>query len=118
VDVNIERTQINLAVTYMGMAFDSVELNMYDDALNEYESAANIYKSLAPLTMSAQERDDNVAKLYLNMAITAKNAAQFERGLGFYDKVLEYRPGDQDILMEKYTILKDNIRDEVRAYQS
>jgi len=117
VDVNIERTQINLAVTYMGMAFDSVELNMYDDALNEYESAANIYKSLAPLTMSVQERDDNVAKLYLNMAITAKNASQFERGLGFYDKVLEYRPGDQDILMEKYTILKDNIRDEVRAYQ-
>lgn len=117
VDVMIERTQLNIALAYMDLASESVGLSMYDDALSEYESAANIYRSLAPLTLTAKERDDRVAILYRNMGLTAQNAGQYERSLTYYDKVLEYEPGNGDILNVKYGILKDKIKDEVRAYQ-
>lgn len=117
VDVMIERTQLNVALTYMDMAHDNVAARIYDDALTQYESAVNIYKSLVPLTMTTKERDDYVAILYRNMALTAQNAGQFERALTYYDNVLVYEPGNGDILNIKYSILKDDIKDEVRAYQ-
>ncbi|MCB5247175.1 MAG: hypothetical protein LHW57_04015 [Candidatus Cloacimonetes bacterium] len=117
VDVNIEKIQINIAVTYMRMANESAQSFIYDEAINEYESAANIYKSLVPLTLSATERDEYVAILYRNMALTAQNGGQFERALGYYDSVLQYEPGNADILMAKYSILKNEIKDQVRAFQ-
>lgn len=117
VAVNIERIQLNIALTYMTMAKESVELNLYGDALTEYESAVNVYKSLTPLTIPASERDTYVSTLYRNLAVTAENAVQYERALGYYDKVLEYEPGSEEILNIKYHVLKDKIKDEVRAYQ-
>jgi len=117
VDVNIEKIQLNIALTYMSMANESVQLSMYEDALSEYTSAVNIYKSLVPLTITAEERDGYVAILYRNMALTAQNAGQYERALNYYDEVLTYEPGNEEILNIQYFILKDNIKDEVRAYQ-
>jgi len=117
VDVNIERIQLNIALTNMSMANESVQASMYEDALTEYESAVNIYKSLAPLTISATERDGYAAILYRNMAVTAESAGQYERALGYYDSVLTYEPGSEEILNIKYHLLKDKVKDEVRAIQ-
>ncbi|NLW19750.1 MAG: hypothetical protein GXY81_08720 [Candidatus Cloacimonetes bacterium] len=117
VDVKIEKTQINIAVTYMRMANESNQAQFYSDAIDEYESAANIYKSLVPLTMTAQERDEFVAILYQNLAVTAQKGAHFEQALGYYDNALQYEPGNADVLMSKYTILKNDIKDQVRAYK-
>ncbi|HOG31277.1 MAG TPA: hypothetical protein PLM99_03685 [Candidatus Cloacimonadota bacterium] len=117
VDVNIERIQSNIAFTYQNLAHESDQLHQYDDAIMEFESAANIYKSLVPLTMTAAERDVMVAGLYRNMAVTAQKAGQYERALGYYDNVLQIEPGNEDVLMSKYSILKNDIGDPVRAYQ-
>ncbi|MCB5223742.1 MAG: hypothetical protein WCY21_02530 [Candidatus Cloacimonadaceae bacterium] len=117
VDVKIEKTQINIAVTYMRMANESVQAEFHSDAIDEFESAANIYKSLTPLTMTAQERDEFVSYLYQNLAVTAQNASHFEQALGYYDNVLHYEPGNADVLMSKYSILKNDIHDQVRAYK-
>lgn len=116
VDVNVERIQINIAVTNMRMANESAQDLMYDDAINEYLTAVNIYKSLTPLTMTAKERDEYVSILYRNMALTAQNSGQYERALGYYDNVLQYEAGNADVLMAKYSILKNDIKDQVRAY--
>lgn len=117
VDVNIELIQKNIAFTYQNLAQESDQYQQYDDAITEFESAANIYKSLVPLTMTATERDAIVAGLYRNMAFTAQKAGQFERALGYYDNVLQTEPGNSDVLMSKYSILKNDIGDQVRAYQ-
>lgn len=117
IEVNIERIQLNIALTYMTMAKESTELGLYADALSEYESAVNIYKSLVPLTVSARERDSYVGILYRNLTVTAEKAAQYERALGYYDRILEYEPASEEILNLKYHLLKDKIKDEVRAYQ-
>jgi tetratricopeptide (TPR) repeat protein len=117
IDVNIEKTQLNIALTYMNMANENNQLSMFEDALNQYQSAVDIYKSLVPLTIPAAERDTDVAILYRNMALTAQNAGLYERALGYYDTVLTYEPGSEEILNIKYHILKDNIKDNTRAYQ-
>jgi tetratricopeptide (TPR) repeat protein len=117
VDVNVERIQLNIVLTYTSMAVESEQLNMYGDALNEYESAANIYKSLVPLTITAAERDSRVSQIYTNMALIAEKAGQYERALGYYDNVLVYEPDNQSVLYSKYTILKNDINDPTRAFQ-
>lgn len=117
VDVNIERTQINIAVTYMRMAMESNQAEFFSDAIEEYESAVNIYKSLVPLTITMKERDESISFLYQNLAVTAQNASHFEQALGYYDNVLQYEPGNADVLMSKYSILKNDIQDQVRAYK-
>lgn len=117
VEVNIERMQLNIAKTYMDIAFEDAQESMFDDALAAYDNAINIYKSLAPLTITAIDRDASVTVLYRNMALTAQNAGKYENALIYYDKVLEYEPGNEDILNIKYNILKDDIKDEIRAMQ-
>lgn len=117
VDINIEKMQINMAITYLRMATESTSLGLNDDALNEYDSAANIYKSLVPVSITALDRDKRVAVIYNNMAILAEKSGEFERAIGFYDSYLAYEPGDEKALYTKYTILKNNIKDQVRAFQ-
>ncbi|HNT52200.1 MAG TPA: hypothetical protein PKH19_02265 [Candidatus Syntrophosphaera sp.] len=117
VEVNVERIELNQALTYMTMAKESVELGLHADALEEYEQAVRVYQALVPLTITALERDSYVNILNRNLAITAENAAQYERALGYYDRVLEVEPGNEEILNIKYHILKDKIKDEERAFQ-
>jgi len=117
IEVNIERIDLNIALSYVNQGNEDASLGLYDDALTTYEKAANIYKSLKPITIKPEERDDYLSKLYRNMAITAQNAKQYERALQYYDMVLIYEPGNEEILNIKYHILKDDIKDQVRAYQ-
>lgn len=117
VDVLIERTQINIALTNIKLAEENIEYEMIEDALSEYESAAAIYKELAPLTITADERDGYVSMLYRLLAKTAQDAGYYERALGYLDNVLNYEPGSEDVLKTKYQILKDNIKDTERAYK-
>lgn len=117
IDVNLERIQLNIALTYRKLANESDELSMYEDALNEYQAAADIYNGLELLTMTEAERDDELLIIYNNMAVTAEKAGRYEDALDYYDQVLEYSPGNETVLYTKYTILKDNINDEERAFQ-
>lgn len=117
IDVNLERIRINIALTYRKLANESDELSMYDDALNEYQNAADIYHGLELLTMTETERDDELLVIYNNMAVTAEKAGRYEDALDYYDQVLEYSPGNETVLYTKYTILKNNINEEERAFQ-
>ncbi|MGC9362476.1 MAG: tetratricopeptide repeat protein, partial [Candidatus Syntrophosphaera sp.] len=117
IDVNLERIQLNIALTYRKLANESDELSMYEDALNEYQAAADIYNGLELLTLTEAEKDDELLVIYNNMAVTAEKAGRYEDALDYYDQVLEYSPGNETVLYTKYTILKDNINDEERAFQ-
>lgn len=117
IEVNIERIDLNIALSYVNQGNEDASIGFYDDALTAYQNAADIYKSLKPITISPAERDDYLSKLYRNMAITAQNAKQYERALQYYDMVLTYEPGNEEILNIKYHILKDDIKDQARAYQ-
>ncbi|HOR30016.1 MAG TPA: histidine kinase dimerization/phospho-acceptor domain-containing protein, partial [Candidatus Syntrophosphaera thermopropionivorans] len=116
-ELNIERIDLNIALSYVNQGNEDASLGFYDDALTAYQNAANIYKSLKPLTITPAERDDYLAKLYRNMAITAQNAKKFEQALQYYDMVLTYEPGNEEILNIQYHILKDDIKDQDRAYK-
>lgn len=115
IEVRIEKTHINIAVTNMRLANEYIDVSMYDDALIEYEQAAEIYKSLTPLTISAEERDDYVKIIYRNLASTAETAQKYEEALVYYDGYLAYDAGNEEVLNRKYFILKDNIKDLDRA---
>ena len=117
IEVNIERIDLNIALSYVNQGNEDASLGFYDDALTAYQNAANIYKSLKPHTITPAERDDYLAKLYRNMAITAQNAKKFEQALQYYDMVLTYEPGNEEILNIQYHILKDDIKDQARAYK-
>lgn len=114
--LNIEKMNLNIAKSHIDMAGESMEANMYNEAITSYESALTIYKTISPVRISQAELNENIVGVYNNLAITAKNAGQYENAIKYYDSILVMKPNDSDILNAKFFILKDNIKDETRAY--
>jgi len=113
---NIEKMNLNIAKSYIELATESGELDSYDEALTFYNQALNIYKNLTPRLISQEELNANIIGIYNNMAIIAKKAGRYEEALNYYDQILKLTPDDADVLYAKFYVLRDNIKDENRAY--
>ncbi len=114
--LNIEKMNLNIAKSHIDMAAESMEANMYSEAITSYENALTIYKTISPVKITQEELNTNIIGVYNNLAITAKSAGQYEEALKYYDSMLAMKPNDKDILNAKFFVLKDNIKDETRAY--
>ncbi len=113
---NIEKMNLNIAKSYIELANESMELSSFDEALDYYSKALNVYKSITPKLITQEELQQNIIGIYNNMAITAKQAGKFEQALTYYDQILKLTPNDADVLYAKFYVLRDNIKDENRAY--
>ena len=113
---NIEKMNLNIAKSYIELANESMELSSFDEALDYYSKALNVYKSITPKLITQEELQQNIIGIYNNMAITAKQAGKYEQALTYYDQILKLTPNDADVLYAKFYVLRDNIKDENRAY--
>jgi tetratricopeptide (TPR) repeat protein len=113
---NIEKMNLNIAKSYIELANESMELSSFDEALDYYSKALNVYNSITPKLITQEELQQNIIGIYNNMAITAKQAGKFEQALTYYDQILKLTPNDADVLYAKFYVLRDNIKDENRAY--
>jgi tetratricopeptide (TPR) repeat protein len=114
---NIESMQLNVAKSHVDMALESVEMSMFNEAIMHYETALDIYKNHEPVRISQTELDEYVRGTYNNLAITARDAGDYEKALEYYDEMLVIEPGNKDILNAKFFVLKDYVKDEARAFQ-
>ncbi|MCK9557850.1 MAG: hypothetical protein PHQ78_07700 [Candidatus Cloacimonetes bacterium] len=114
---NIESMQLNIAKTHVDLAYESIEASMYNEAIQHYETALNIYKNHEPVRISQTELDDYVKGALNNLAIASKSSHKFEAALGYYDQLLEMDPNNADVLNAKFFLLKDDIKDNARAFQ-
>lgn len=117
VDYNIELMQLNVAKSHIDLAPESIESSMYNEAIMHYETALKIYKNHQPVRITQDELDQYVLATYNNLAITASDAGEYEKALKYYDDILVLKPGDEDILNAKFFVLKDYVKDDVRAFQ-
>lgn len=117
VDYNIENMQLNVAKSHVDMAAESIEMSMYNEAITHYETALQIYKNHKPVYISQDELDDNILGAYNNLAITARDAGDYEKALDYYDEILKLKPNDEDILNAKFFVLKDFVKDDSRAFK-
>ena len=95
---------------------NELKLSSFDEALDYYSKALNVYKSITPKLITQEELQQNIIGIYNNMAITAKQAGKYEQALTYYDQILKLTPNDADVLYAKFYVLRDNIKDENRAY--
>ncbi|MDD4147559.1 MAG: hypothetical protein PHO85_03455, partial [Candidatus Cloacimonetes bacterium] len=108
---------LNIAKTHVDLAYESIEASMYNEAIQHYETALNIYKNHEPVRISQTELDDYVKGALNNLAIASKSSHKFEAALGYYDQLLEMDPNNADVLNAKFFLLKDDIKDNARAFQ-
>ncbi len=114
---NIELMQLNVAKSHVDMAPESIEMQMNNEAMDHYEAAIDIYKNMVPVRISQAELDQYILATYNNLAITARDAGEYERALSYYDDILELKPNDEDILNAKFFVLKDYVKDNERAFK-
>jgi len=114
--LNVEKMNLNIAKSYSDMALESGKDGMFNEALVSYTEALNIYKNLSPVIITREELNQNILAVYNNLAITAKDAGQFEQAVTYYDQILKMQPNNPDILNAKFFALRDDIKDETRAF--
>lgn len=116
ITLNIEKMNLNIAKSHIDLAVESAEQSMFDDAIHNYEKALGIYKTIAPVHVTQGELDSNILGVYNNLAIISKDAGKFEDAVGYYDQLLKLKPNDPATLNNKFFVLRDNLKDETRAY--
>jgi tetratricopeptide (TPR) repeat protein len=111
---NIRKNIANIHIIY---AQDLSGQNEYDSALASYESAISLYKELLPLSSPADSIAALMPSLYKNTAITSRQSGEFTKALEYYDKYLELNPEDDDILLQKFAIYRDDLKNEEQAFE-
>ena len=114
---NLESMQLNIAKTHVDLAYESIEASIFTEAIQHYETALNIYKNHTPVRISQDELDEYVKGALNNLAIASKSSYDFEAALTYYDQLLEMEPNNADVLNAKFFVLKDDIKDNARAFQ-
>ncbi|PKN74117.1 MAG: hypothetical protein CVU50_00665 [Candidatus Cloacimonetes bacterium HGW-Cloacimonetes-3] len=116
ISINIEKMNLNIAKSHIDMASDSMGSQMYNEAIINYQNALTIYKTISPQRITQAELNKNILGVYNNLAISLKNAGRYEEAIQYYDAILEMQPNDPETLNAKFFVLRDNIKDDTRAY--
>ncbi|MFO7659460.1 MAG: tetratricopeptide repeat protein [Candidatus Cloacimonadaceae bacterium] len=111
---NIRR---NIANIHTISALDYSAQNDFDSALENYETAINLYKELQPQSAPQDSLEHIIVTLYRNAAVVSRQAGEYEKALNYYDLYLEANPDEDDILLQKFAIYRDDLRNETQAFE-
>ncbi|HOA28850.1 MAG: hypothetical protein KBB33_05365 [Candidatus Cloacimonetes bacterium] len=114
---NMEIMKMNIAKSHADLAYDNMDITLYEEALMNYQSALDIYKSHTPVVITQEDLDRDILGTYNNMAIVAQKAAKYEKTVEYYDEILKRDPNNEGILNAKFHVLSDNLKDDVRAFE-
>lgn len=114
--MNIEKMNLNIAKSHVDLAATNNEQKLYDEAIMNYEKALGIYKTISPVLITPLELEMNILGVYNNLAIVSKDAGKYDATLGYYDQILIMKPNDPTVLNSKFFLLRDNLKDENKAY--
>lgn len=116
IPLNIEKMNLNIAKSHVDLAVANTDQKLYEEAIFNYEKALGVYKSLSPVVITQEELDANILGVYNNLAIVSKDAGKYQATLDYYDQMLKLKPNDPTILNSKFFLLRDDLKDEARAY--
>jgi tetratricopeptide (TPR) repeat protein len=111
---NLKKNIANIHIIY---AMELTSQSSFDEALSSYETSIDIFTKLAPEATPADSIATLLNSLYKNSAITSRQAGEYSKAIEYFDKYLEGNPDDDDILMQKYAIYRDDLRNEEQALQ-
>ncbi|HOH60013.1 MAG TPA: hypothetical protein PLI73_03800 [Candidatus Cloacimonadota bacterium] len=114
---NMEIMKMNIAKSHADLAYDNMDITLYEEAFMNYQSALDIYKSHTPVVITQEDLDRDILGTYNNMAIVAQKAAKYEKTVEYYDEILKRDPNNEGILNAKFHVLSDNLKDDVRAFE-
>lgn len=117
INQEIFKIKRNIANIHTISAMDYSSQDLFDDALQNYETAIDLYKALEPESAPADSIDYIINTLYLNTAIVSRQAGEFEKALNYYDLYLEANPDDDEILLQKFAIYRDDLKNETQAFE-
>lgn len=113
----VYKIRTNIANIHTISAMELSGLNDFDDALLNYETAIDLYKALESEAAPSDSIDYIVNTLYLNSAIVSRQAGEYEKALNYFDLYLEANPEDDEILLQKFAIYRDDLRNETQAFE-
>ncbi len=113
----IHKLRNNIANTHSAYAMDLSGQNLFDDAIVEYETAIAKYQELKREATTTESLDDTIGLLYRNTAVACRQAGEFEKSLNYYDLYLEKNPEADDVLLQKFLIYRDDLKNEVQAFE-
>ncbi len=114
---NMEIMKMNIAKSHADLAYDNMNITLYEDALTHYQSALDIYKNHTPVKITQEDLDRDILGTYNNMAIVTQKAGMYEKTVEYYDEILKRDPNNESILNAKFHVLSDNLKDDVRAFE-
>lgn len=114
---NIEVVTLNIAKFQSDVAVKAYERKDFPTAKTYYEKSLASYKAVTPTTITSDEHKELLANLYRYMAYTQQELRSYEAALVSLDEVLKLDPKDEAALNLKFNILRNDIKDEVRAFK-
>ena len=115
---NMEILKMNIAKSHAELAYENMEMTMYDEALRHYENALDIYKNHQPVKITAEKLQTDILGTYNNMAIVAQEAQKYEQAVQYYNEILKVQPDNEQVLNAKFHVLSDNLQDDARAFEA
>lgn len=113
----IFKLKMNVARVHVAYALSLSSQKNYDESLIEYENAIDLYKSLKDQASPDEDIDAILVGLYKNTAACSKDAAEYQKALDYIDLYLESNPDDEEVLLQKFAIYKDDLKDEPKAFE-
>jgi tetratricopeptide (TPR) repeat protein len=117
VALQIFRLNKNIANIHAAYGYVLADQNAYDEAIIQYEAAIDKYKSLTAQATPDDSLTYVINNLYRNTAVASKDAGEYEKALNYYDLLLAANPEEDDILLKKFAIYKDDLKNETQAYE-
>lgn len=107
----------NIANVYLINAQNLAAQDQYNDALIEYESSLNKYNEIRANAPESDKIDEIISTLYKNTAFVSRKVGDSQKALQYYDLYLEANPDSVDILIQKFEIYRDDLKNENQAYE-
>ncbi|HOV17153.1 MAG TPA: tetratricopeptide repeat protein [Candidatus Cloacimonadota bacterium] len=113
----IFRLNKNIANIYSIYGYELSTNEDYEGAIIQYEKAIAKYKELQPEASPRDSVDTILYNLYQNTAVACRDAGEYDKAIAYYDLMLAAHPENDEILLKKFAIYKDDLKNETQAYE-
>lgn len=117
IQIRLFKLNMNVAKVHYAYALSLSDQMLYDDSIMEYEQAIQLYKSLKDQATPEDDIDNILIGLYKNVAIGSKDAGEFFKAIDYFDLYLDAHPEDEAVLLTKFEIYRDDLKDEAQAFE-